>query len=243
MRTRRAKTPRPQLSSFSRLRCAKGGTGKRARPRGMVHFHLELPLAHNHPPLRPSAKISEAPEYPFTREPAKAISWYITRPPGHITSSPGISRHDLSRSGRGRREGEEGRDLVGGRRGGEREREEGETGSVKIRRDRGTRSMKERRRREDDESRVEKEEEEEGEKGRATSARSRATIGDHLPSRALSRPPVFQAEGEKSTTGRLLAAAQPPLPLSNYSLTPRAIYLRSSAIITCYYLILTLLAI
>lgn len=146
----------------------------------MVHFHLELPLAHNHPLLRPSAKISEAPEYPFTR---RRRSRGITRPAGHITSSPGISRHDLSRSG-GKKSG------ISWAGGGETEREKGgETGSVKIRRNRGTRSMKEWRREDErcvereDETRKE-EEESEGEKGRATSARSRATIGDHLPSSA-----------------------------------------------------------
>lgn len=76
--------------------------------------------------------------------------------------------------------------------------------------------MKERRR--EEERRVEREaegtrkeeEESEGEKGRATSARSRATIGDHLPSSAT----LFVldlsgggSEGENSTTRRFAAAA------------------------------------
>jgi len=63
----------------------------------MLHFHPELPLAHNHPPLGPSAKITEAPEYPFTR--AMAVG-----DPGRYNplarlyheQHPGISRHDLS---------------------------------------------------------------------------------------------------------------------------------------------------
>lgn len=65
------------------------GRGRRARLTGMLHFHPELPLAHNHPPLRQSAKMTAAPEYPFTRGGTEeAIPRYTTRPPGYITSKP-----------------------------------------------------------------------------------------------------------------------------------------------------------
>lgn len=53
---------------FSRSCCAKESKEreKERRERGMLHFHVELPLPHNHPPLGPSTKISKVPEYPFT---------------------------------------------------------------------------------------------------------------------------------------------------------------------------------
>lgn len=109
---------------------------RRGRGSGILHFHLELPLAHNHPLLRPSAKISEAPEYPFTRGGGGDLA-SITRPPEYITSSPGISRYDLSRSG-GKRSRES---PLWAESGGE-----GDTGSVKIRRSRKDRESRERER-------------------------------------------------------------------------------------------------
>jgi len=81
----------------------------------------------------------------------------------------------------------------------------------------------------------------EGEKEGTTSARSRATIGDRLSSSLV--PGNLSDGGSEQGEKKVRQGASPPPPLSNYSLTPRAIYLRSGAIITCYYLILTLLAI
>ena len=214
----------------------------------MVHFHLKLPLAHNHPPLRPSAKISEAPEYPFTRDgEGELVVWYnpsarvYHEQPWHLAAwSFEIGREEVG-------------DLVGGRRGGKRE---GETGSVKIRRSRETRSMKERRR--EEEWRVEREDEQtrkediesEGEKGRATRVLDLGQRSEIIFPLRLHFSSSISREAARAKRVRQDASPPPPppppplpLPLSNYSLTPSAIYLRSSAIITCYYLILTLLAI
>lgn len=81
----------------------------------MAHFHLGLPLAHNHPPLSLSAKISKNTGislYTATglngrkgeerRGEARRVSllkWYAHNPSAaRLTNSPVISRHDLSRS-------------------------------------------------------------------------------------------------------------------------------------------------
>jgi len=112
------------------------------------------------------------------------------------------------------REGREVGDLVGERTGWG-----GRTRSVKIRRSsRETGEARRGKRGEEDERRVEREdgrwfgrekEGSEGEKGRATSARSRATIGDHLPSWAALVLDLSGggSEGEKSTTSCFAAAA------------------------------------
>lgn len=170
----RNKNSQAARNLFSRSCCAKEREKER-RERGMLHFHLELPLPHNHPPLGPSTKISKVSEYPFTWDGGGDLMVY--NPSGYITSNSGIF---AAWSFEMRRE-EVGESC--GRTAGR----EGETGSVKIRRSRG--STKEGRgeeeRRVEREDRKKEEKESEGEKGRATSARSRATIGDHLPSSAV----------------------------------------------------------
>lgn len=119
------------------------------------------------------------------------------------------------------REGREVGDLVGGRagRGGERDKErenktESRDAGEAVRR----REREERKKRRRAVCRVGGREERwfgrekegsEGEKGRATSARSRATIGDHLPSWPALVLDLSGggSEGEKSTTSRFAAAA------------------------------------
>lgn len=173
MRTRTAKTPRLRLSSFSRLRCS-NEPGRRARLRD-GSFSPGVTFGTQSSAIKAVCKnIRSTGISLYTRR--RRRSRGITRPPEHITSSPGISRHDLSRSA-GKRSGISWADG--------RERE-GETGSVKIRRNRGTRSMKEERKNYVERERTKKpgrrRKKARVRKGRATSARSRATIRDHLPS-------------------------------------------------------------
>lgn len=132
MRTSAAETPRLRLSPFSRSRCAKE-PGRRARLRA-GSFSPRVTFGTQSSAIKAVCKnIQSTGISLYTRR--RRRSRGITRPPGYITSSPGISRHDLSRSA-GKRSGISWAD------GGERK---GETGSVKIRRSRETRSMKERR--------------------------------------------------------------------------------------------------
>lgn len=175
----------------------------------MAHFHLGLPLAHNHPPLRSSAKIPKTPEYPFTTGQEKAIcSWYADNPcaVGISRNSPVISRHDLSRSRVGR-----------------------EGGRKKIRRCRLKRRSERQAKREKDE----------------TSARSRATIADHLPSSTglLVLDPRRRRRGRNVPSVATLAGVAPAAAIIKlFTHTVRHLS-SASAILTCYYLILTLLAI
>lgn len=132
MRTSAAETPRLRLSPFSRSRCAKEPR-RRARLRA-GSFSPRVTFGTQSSAIKAVCKnIQSTGISLYTRR--RRRSRGITRPPGYITSSPGISRHDLSRSA-GKRSGISWAD------GGERK---GETGSVKIRRSRETRSMKERR--------------------------------------------------------------------------------------------------
>lgn len=122
MRTSAAKTPRLRLSPFSRSRCAKEPR-RRARL-GDGSFSPGVTFGTQSSAIKAVCKnIRSTGISLYMRR--RRRSRGITRPPGYITSSPGISRHDLSRSRGGGRGGGRG-DLVGGRCGAAgRERERG----------------------------------------------------------------------------------------------------------------------
>lgn len=180
---------------------------------GWLIFTWGVPLAHNHPPLSLSAKISKNTGISLYTEGRtergegrEVISpkWYAHKPgPALSRTAPTISRHDLSRS-RVRAVVDEGEESDG------------------VDDERGRRREKIRRWRR-----------------RGTSARSRATIRDHLPcstgSSSLPDPPRrrWRRGGGKSGVAPIIKL---------FTHTVR--HLSSGpAILTCYYLILTLLAI
>lgn len=162
---------------------------------GWLIFTWGVPLAHNHPPLSLSAKISKNTGISLYTEGRtergegrEVISpkWYAHKPgPALSRTAPTISRHDLSRS-RVRAVVDEGEESDG------------------VDDERGRRREKIRRWRR-----------------RGTSARSRATI--IFPVRPAPLPfPILLDGGGGAGAGRAAS-----LPLSNYSLTPCAIYLRA----------------
>lgn len=204
MKTSAIKTPRLRetfLVDHVAQKRERGGQGS-----GMLHFHLELPLPHNHPPLGPSTKISKVPEYPFTWDGGGDLVVY--NPSARIY-------HEQLWHLRGmifRDQGGRGRRILwadGGKGGWDREREnKTESRDRELYERRGRRGRAACREGGQEEG---GEREREGEKGRATSARSRATIGDHLPSSAVLLV-VLDLSGrrqrglEKSTTRRIAAA-------------------------------------